>query len=63
MINKKIIIAAIAGLVVGLAVGTGAMIPAVQHQKNKKTEALFLLETLLMFIDKSPECLEALERL
>ena len=59
MINKKTIIAGM----IGLAVGIGAMIPALQYQHRKKIETLFILESLVMFIDKTPECLNALENM
>ena len=63
MKNKKLIIAAAAGLAVGIVIGAAAVAPVAFHQYKKKGEALFLLDALVGFIDKSPECREAVEKL
>jgi len=55
----KIIIAGIVGLIIGV----GIMVPVARYQYEKRQEVVFYLDAIIKFIDDSPECKEAIEKL
>ncbi|MDR1207294.1 MAG: hypothetical protein LBK26_02675 [Rickettsiales bacterium] len=59
MMNKKNIIIGI----IGLAIGAGALGIVAYDQYSRKAEMAFYCDALIKFIDNSPECLAAIEKM
>jgi hypothetical protein len=61
--KRKNIIYGIIGLVIGLAIGAGALGFVAHYQYEKRGELSFYLDAILKFIDNAPECLAAIEKM